>query len=132
MKPPTLCLVQYKALMVSKKATENLSPDKASSTSSLVVVAEFPGTVPVTVPGWFLFLLSLAPVTTFQNGFLTPKPGSCYSPHSPQTTAAVVGLRVPGSLSVVAWHLVFPQAPGTRIRQCNAKHGVQPPVHVIT
>ena len=69
MKPPTLCLVQYKALMVSKKATENLSPDKASSTSSLVLVAEFPGTVPVTVPGWFLSLLSQAPVTTFQKGF---------------------------------------------------------------
>ena len=48
-------------------------PDKTSSkTSSLVSVAGFPETVPVTVPGWFLFLLSPVPVTTFRNGF-------CYS-----------------------------------------------------
>ena len=41
-------------------------PDKISSkTSSLVSVAGFPGTVPVTVPGWFLLLLSPVPVTTF-------------------------------------------------------------------
>ena len=51
---------------LSKRGTENRSPDKISSkTSSLVSVAGFPGTVPVTVPGWFLLLLSPVPVTTF-------------------------------------------------------------------
>ena len=35
----------------------------------------FPGTVPVTVPGWFLLLLSPVPVTTFRNGFRYPQTG---------------------------------------------------------
>ena len=41
----------------------------SSKTSSLVSVARFPGTDPVAVPGWFLFLLFPVLVTTFRNGF---------------------------------------------------------------
>ena len=75
--------------MVSKKGTKTGPRDKTcSKTSSLVSVAGFLGIVPVAVPGWFLFLLWPFRLRPSEMVSVTPKPGSCYSPH-PESKATV-------------------------------------------
>ena len=81
----------YVSEPVKEEDRKPVPPDKTSSkTSNLVSVAGFPWTVPVTVPGWFLFLLSPVPVTTFRNSF-------CYSPKrgpvTPRTRWGVIAVN---------------------------------------